>query len=134
MSIRNFDPEEASDLLATVRSQLTPGDGLLIGVDLCRDEAVLVPAYDDALGVSRAFNLNVLDRLNRELGADFRTERFGHRARWNDGESRMEMHLVSHADQVVRIRHPAWRPGFDSPFATARPFTPRAATSSRSRA
>jgi dimethylhistidine N-methyltransferase len=102
-SIGNFDPEEAARLLRRVRAGLEAGDGLLLGVDLVKDEAALLAAYDDAAGVTAAFNRNVLVRLNRELGADFDPEAFAHRALWNAAESRIEMHLVSRAAQQVRI-------------------------------
>ncbi len=73
-------------LLHRVRGGLRPGDGLLLGVDLVKDEATLLAAYDDFAGVTAEFNLNLLTRLNRELGAEFNLESFGHRAVWNDAE------------------------------------------------
>jgi dimethylhistidine N-methyltransferase len=102
-SIGNFDPEEAADLLDGVRAGLKPGDGMLLGVDLVKDAATLVAAYDDGAGVTAAFNLNLLARLNRELGADFRLEAFAHRAVWNKAESRIEIYLVSREKQRVRL-------------------------------
>ena len=102
-SIGNFDPHEAELLLQRVRAGLSPGDGLLLGVDLVKDESTLVAAYDDAAGVTAAFNLNLLARLNRELGADFNLEAFEHRAVWNARQSRIEMHLESRIAQQVRI-------------------------------
>jgi uncharacterized SAM-dependent methyltransferase len=75
----------------------------MLGADSTNDPAVLGPAYDDRSGVTAAFNLNLLTRLNRECGADFDLGRFEHRAVWNAGESRIEMHLVSLAGQEVRI-------------------------------
>jgi dimethylhistidine N-methyltransferase len=102
-SIGNFEPDEAAGLLARVRAELKPGDGLLLGVDLKKDEATLLAAYDDAAGVTADFNLNVLARLNRELGADFELDAFEHRAIWNEDVSRMEMHLESRAAQRVRL-------------------------------
>jgi len=102
-SIGNFYPEEAADLLDGVRAGLKPGDGMLLGVDLVKDAATLVAAYDDAAGVTAAFNLNLLARLNRELGADFRLEAFAHRAVWNGAESRIEIYLVSREKQRVRL-------------------------------
>jgi len=107
-SIGNFEPEEAERLLASVRSTLDPGDCLLLGVDLVKPESVLLTAYDDAAGVTAAFNRNLLVRLNRELDADFRLESFAHRAIWNATESRIEMHLVSRKKQTV------WLPGIDA--------------------
>jgi L-histidine N-alpha-methyltransferase len=102
-SIGNFSPKEARSILRNLRSELRPGDSLLLGTDMVKDEATLVRAYDDRDGVTAAFNLNVLHRLNRELGANFDTECFRHRARWNRVESRMEMHLESTRDQCVNI-------------------------------
>ena len=102
-SIGNFDPQEAAKLLDGVRAGLKPGDGLLLGVDLVKDAATLVAAYDDAAGVTAAFNLNLLERLNRELGADFDLGAFAHRAVWNGAESRIEMHLASRGKQRVRL-------------------------------
>jgi dimethylhistidine N-methyltransferase len=106
-SIGNFDPWQAAELLSGVRSGLKSGDGLLLGVDLVKDEATLVAAYDDAAGVTADFNLNLLARLNRELGADFYLESFEHRAVWNAQESRIEMHLES------RIAQRVWLTGLD---------------------
>src|SRR5579862_4657828 len=102
-SIGNFSPEEARAILRDLRSELRAGDALLLGTDMVKDEATLVPAYDDREGVTAAFNLNVLHRLNRELGANFDPGCFQHRARWNGAESRMEMHLESICDQWVDI-------------------------------
>jgi dimethylhistidine N-methyltransferase len=102
-NIGNFLPEAARTILRSLRSQLRPGDALLLGTDLIKDEATLVRAYDDKKGVTAAFNLNILNRLNRELGADFDTACFRHRARWNPVESRIEMHLESTRDQQVHI-------------------------------
>ncbi len=102
-SIGNYDPPEAVALLARVRAALAPGDGLLLGADLRKSPRLLVPAYDDAAGVTAAFNKNLLVRLNRELGADFDLHAFRHVALWNDGASRIEMHLESLRAQLVRI-------------------------------
>ncbi len=102
-SIGNFSPEDAVRVLRTVREQLQPGDTLLLGTDLVKDEATLLAAYDDAAGVTAEFNRNMLHRLNRELGADFDVDRFSHRALWNAAESRMEMHLVEQRAQRVTI-------------------------------
>jgi L-histidine N-alpha-methyltransferase len=93
-SIGNFYPEEATALLQRIRAALRPGDAFLLGVDLVKDEATLVAAYDDAAGVTAAFNRNILARLNRELGAKFPLDAFAHHAVWNPSASRMEMHLV----------------------------------------
>ncbi len=102
-SIGNFEPEEAARLLGSVRAALTPGDSMLLGVDLVKDKSTLLAAYDDAAGVTADFNLNLLIRLNRELGAGFACEAFAHRAVWNATHSRMEMHLVSRKRQTVNI-------------------------------
>jgi L-histidine N-alpha-methyltransferase len=102
-SIGNFSPQEARTILRNLRSQLRSGDALLLGTDMVKDEATLVRAYDDKDGVTAAFNLNILHRLNRELGANFDTRCFRHRARWNRAKSRMEMHLESTRGQCVNI-------------------------------
>jgi len=102
-SIGNFEPHQAARLLRRVRAGLEIGDTMLLGVDLAKDEATLVAAYDDAAGVTAAFNKNVLVRLNRELDAEFDAEAFAHRAVWNKAASRMEMHLVSRIAHSVHI-------------------------------
>src|SRR5579864_6429015 len=102
-SIGNFSPEEARAILCNLRSELRGGDALLLGTDMVKDEATLVRAYDDKDGVTAAFNLNLLHRLNRELGANFDADCFRHRALWNSMESRIEMHLESTRDQSVDI-------------------------------
>jgi len=106
-SIGNFEPGESQMLLERVRAALDPGDCILLGVDLVKEQAVLEAAYDDAAGVTAAFNRNMLVRLNRELDADFHPETFAHRAVWNADKSRMEMHLVSETKQTV------WLPAID---------------------
>jgi L-histidine Nalpha-methyltransferase len=113
-SIGNFEPEEAARILRKVRKQLHPGDGLLLGVDLVKDESTLTAAYDDAAGVTAAFNKNMLVRMNRELGADFDLRRFNHRAVWNESMSRMEMHLESCAGQCVRFAALDWEIEFSA--------------------
>lgn len=112
-SIGNFDPAEAKRLLEGIHAGLEPGDALLLGVDLVKDDAVLLAAYDDAAGVTAAFNRNLLVRLNRKLCADFQLENFAHRAVWNRTASRIEMHLESRVCQCVRI--PA-QDGMDASF------------------
>ena len=102
-SIGNFEPLEADQLLANIRAALVPGDSLLLGVDLVKEESALLAAYDDAAGVTAEFNLNLLARLNRELGAGFDLDAFAHRAVWNADHSRIEMHLVSRKRQQVKI-------------------------------
>ena len=102
-SLGNFEPEDARRLLLNVRNQLAPGDMLLLGVDMVKDISTLIAAYDDARGVTAAFNRNVLARINRELGAGFDLMKFRHKVRWNGAQSRIEMHLESTRDQYVRI-------------------------------
>lgn len=102
-NIGNYDPAEGRTLLATVRRQLDPGDALVLGFDRRKDERLLVPAYDDAAGVTAAFNMNVLGRINRELGGRFDLESFRHVALWNDAASRIELYLESLRDQVIPI-------------------------------
>ena len=102
-NIGNLAPAESLAFVGAVRSRLRRGDRFLLGADLVKPEAELMLAYDDPLGVTAAFNLNVLARLNRELGADFDLDAFAHRAVWNPAESRMEMHLESLRAQTVEI-------------------------------
>lgn len=102
-TIGNFTPEEATRLLEVFARNLGPGARLVIGVDLLKDEARLVPAYDDAAGVTAAFNLNLLGRANRELGADFDIGAFAHKAVFNRRLGRIEMHLVSRTRQRVSV-------------------------------
>ena len=92
-------------ILRNLGSQLQAGDALLLGTDMVKDEPTLVAAYDDRDGVTAEFNLNILHRLNRELGANFDTGCFRHRVLWNSIESRIEMHLESTQEQDVRIEH-----------------------------
>lgn len=100
-TIGNFDTPEAIELLWTMRDTAGPAGGLLIGYDLVKDRGILERAYNDAGGVTAAFNLNVLARLNRELDADFDLQGFRHEARWQADASRVEMHLVSlHAQEI----------------------------------
>jgi L-histidine Nalpha-methyltransferase len=102
-NIGNFDPPGADEFLRTIRSALAPGDSLLLGADLVKSERELLLAYDDPLGVTAAFNRNLLVRANRELAADFDVDGFTHRAVWNPEASRIEMHLVSVRRQRVRV-------------------------------
>ena len=102
-SIGNFAPDEAVAVLGNLRGQLRPGDTLLLGTDLVKDPATLEAAYCDADGVTEAFNLNLLRRLNRELGAGFDLSAFRHVASFNREASRIEMHLKSTRSQNVRI-------------------------------
>ena len=109
-SIGNFTPPEALEFLRRVRAQ-AQGGGLLIGVDLVKPAAVLEAAYDDALGVTAAFNLNILRQLNRLIGSDFEPRQWRHVGLYNAQASRVEMHLEARQDLVVR-----W-PGAERPFA-----------------
>ena len=103
-NIGNFDPPAAAAFLLRIRAALRPGDRLLLGADLVKPEADLVLAYDDPLGVTAAFNKNLLVRINEELDGDFDLAAFAHRAVWNAPEQRVEMHLVSSKPQRVIVR------------------------------
>jgi dimethylhistidine N-methyltransferase len=102
-SIGNFLPGESRAILQNLGSQLRTGDALVLGTDLVKDESTMVSAYDDDNCVTAAFNLNVLNRLNRELGADFDLTSFRHRAYWNPVELRIEMHLESTCEQSIQV-------------------------------
>ena len=102
-TIGNFRPPEAVTLMTQLARLVGPGGQLLIGADLAKDARVLEPAYDDAAGVTAAFNLNLLVRINRELGADFDVDSFRHRARYRPECGRVELHLVSQRRQTVRL-------------------------------
>src|SRR3954465_6429827 len=102
-NIGNFDTPAALAFLRRIRDVLQPGDLLLLGADLVKPERELQLAYDDPLGVTAAFNKNLLVRINRELGGAFDLDAFDHRAAWNPAEQRIEMHLVSRAPQTVGI-------------------------------
>ncbi|KOV67840.1 histidyl-tRNA synthetase [Streptomyces sp. NRRL WC-3618] len=102
-TIGNLLPPERAAFLSSVRSLLSPGDALLLGTDLVKDESVLVPAYDDAAGVTAAFNKNVLTVVNRELGADFDPDAFEHVALWDADNEWIEMRLRSLAEQTVKV-------------------------------
>ena len=102
-NIGNYDRPGASALVHGLRGQLGAGDGLLLGTDLVKSERELLLAYDDPLGVTAAFNLNLLERINRELGGDFELAAFAHEAVWNADESRVEMHLVARSRQEIHI-------------------------------
>lgn len=111
-NIGNFDPPHAEGFLREIRAAMRPGDALLLGADLVKPEAELLLAYDDPLGVTAAFNKNLLLRMNTELLADFDLSAFDHRAVWNGRERRIEMHLVSRRAQRVSIE----RAGLTIPF------------------
>ena len=122
-NIGNFDAPAADEFMTAIRDALAPGDVLLLGADLVKPERDLLLAYDDPLGVTAAFNRNLLVRINRELNATFDLEAFAHRAVWNSAEQRVEMYLESLQRQTVTIgmsdpeeahspRHEAWRVTF----------------------
>jgi dimethylhistidine N-methyltransferase len=102
-NIGNFDPPGAAAFLSLIRRSLRPRDYLLLGADLVKPESQLLLAYDDPLGLTAAFNKNLLVRLNHEVSADFELDQFAHRAVWNASESRVEMHLVSLVSQTVHV-------------------------------
>jgi L-histidine Nalpha-methyltransferase len=102
-TIGNFDRPAADDFLRQVRAALEPGDSLLLGTDLEKDTSLQLAAYDDPVGVTAAFNLNLLARVNRELGANFWLRDFRHLALWNDEERRIEMHLQATRRQRIEI-------------------------------
>jgi L-histidine Nalpha-methyltransferase len=103
-TIGNFERAAADDFLAAVRGVLRPGDALLLGTDLVKEVPRMLAAYDDAAGVTAAFNRNLLVRINRELLADFDPRRFDHEVRWDAGSRRIEMHLRSRGAQRIAIR------------------------------
>jgi dimethylhistidine N-methyltransferase len=111
-TIGNFDARCRADFLNQVRRRLREGDAMLIGCDLLKPVETLIQAYDDPTGVTASFNLNLLGRINRELGADFDLRAFSHEARWNQRERRIEMHLRSEQDQSVFIRDAGFRCSF----------------------
>jgi L-histidine N-alpha-methyltransferase len=102
-TIGNFEPVARAAFLTALRRELAPGEGFLLGADLVKSPGVLVPAYDDAAGVTAAFNRNVLDVLNSGLGADFDSSSFEHVAVWDDEAEWIEMRLRSTRDQTVRV-------------------------------
>jgi L-histidine Nalpha-methyltransferase len=103
-TIGNFEPAAAIDFLYAIRMCLEPGDALLLGTDLVKQERLMLAAYDDPAGVTAAFNLNLLGRINRELGADFDLRQFEHHVRYAKEAQRIEMHLRSKLEQTVSIR------------------------------
>jgi L-histidine Nalpha-methyltransferase len=108
-TIGNFIPASATDLLRQFRALLGPGSRLLIGMDRVKPVERLIAAYDDPEGVTAEFNLNLLERINRELDADIPVDAFRHEARWNDILSRMEMHLVATRDVEFTIAGRSFR-------------------------
>lgn len=103
-SIGNFEDNDAVTLLRNVGKHLSPGGALLLGTDMVKSESVLIPAYDDAQGITARFNKNILARLNRELMADFDLSKFRHVAEWNPIQSRIEIYLESLCLQIVNLR------------------------------
>lgn len=103
-NLSNFERPEAQRFLSALRALLRPGDGLLLATDLDKPTELLLPAYDDAAGVTAAFNKNLLVRLNTELDADFEVRAFRHEARWNALHRRIEMHLVATRPMEVSVR------------------------------
>jgi L-histidine N-alpha-methyltransferase len=102
-TIGNLDPAQRARFLFDVDAMLDPDEAFLLGTDLVKDRQRLVAAYDDAAGVTAAFDRNALVVMNRELGADFAPDAFAHRAVWDEEESWIEMHLVARTAQVVRV-------------------------------
>ena len=102
-NIGNFDPPGASAFLQNIRASVKHGDAVLLGVDLVKSTERLLVAYDDPLGVTAAFNRNLLLRMNRDLGASIDLDEFLHRAVWNAEQGRVEMHLVARSDQTIDI-------------------------------
>jgi len=102
-TIGNFDRDAGIEFLGEVRRIVAPGDALLLGTDLEKPLGQLLAAYDDPLGVTAAFNLNLLARINRELGADFDLGKFRHAVRWDEQERRIEMHVRSTCRQTVHV-------------------------------
>ena len=102
-TIGNFEPARAVEFLKSVRGMLEPGDVFYLSADLEKERERMIAAYDDAIGATAAFNLNLLARINRDLGGKFVLSRFQHRARYNEAEHRIEMHLESKIDQTVPV-------------------------------
>ena len=103
-TIGNFDRAAGEQFLTRVRGELQPGDLLFLSTDMVKSEALLLPAYDDSVGVTAAFNKNMLARINRELAGQFNLNDFAHQARWNTSERRIEMHLAALRDVEVPIQ------------------------------
>ncbi len=127
-TIGNLTPPEAEQFLCGKRAMLGADGAFLIGLDLAKDPAILIPAYDDAQGVTAAFNLNMITRLNAELGAGLDEALFRHEARWNSAESRIEMHLVARAAQTAHIAGQtfSFRPGESIHTENSYKYTPAA--------
>ena len=102
-SIGNFDPKEAKNFLCSLKRYIRQEDALLIGIDLEKDKTILDKAYNDKMGITAKFNLNILARINRELDGEFNLSSFGHKSFYNIHKHRIEMHLESKLDQEVRV-------------------------------
>ena len=128
-TIGNMVPETAVNLLRSMRATLGTGGLLLIGMDRVKDVDVLLPAYDDAAGVTARFNMNLLTRINRELGATIPVDAFHHEARWNDGHARVEMHLVADRDVAFEVAGRPFRimAGTSIHTENSHKYTPRSA-------
>ena len=128
-TIGNMVPETAVNLLRSMRATLGTGALLLIGMDRVKDVDVLLPAYDDAAGVTARFNLNLLTRINRELGGTVPMDAFHHEARWNDGHARVEMHLVAERDVAFEVSGQPFRlmAGTSIHTENSHKYTPRSA-------
>lgn len=128
-TIGNMIARTATDLLRSMRETLGEGALLLIGMDLVKDEEVLIAAYDDAQGVTARFNRNLLERINRELGGDIPLQSFAHEARWNDPFARIEMHLVAREDVTFTVsgKRFAMRSGESIHTENSHKFTKRSA-------
>lgn len=113
-NLGNFDPPEAAAFLGEIGAELAPGDFLLLGVDLVKPIDALLLAYDDPLGVTAAFNKNLLHRMNAELGGTFALDRFRHEARWDPPAQRVEMHLVSLERQQIDVPGAGVRAAFEA--------------------
>ena len=108
-TIGNLEPEEAIHFLKKIGKLVGSGGGLVIGVDLKKDPEIFKMAYDDPHGVTSDFNLNLLERLNREVSADFDINNFTHEAIYNENQGKIEMHLVSKISQLVRVNQTVFR-------------------------
>ncbi|MBO0859505.1 MAG: L-histidine N(alpha)-methyltransferase [Chloracidobacterium sp.] len=115
-NVGNYMPDEARELLKQIRNALQPGDGLLLGADLKKARETLEAAYNDALNLTAAFSRNLLLRINRDLNADFDLRQFKHRAFFNEDQSRIEIHLVSGAEQLVNIHGADSQPALQIKF------------------
>ncbi|WP_068073715.1 L-histidine N(alpha)-methyltransferase [Novosphingobium lentum] len=129
-TIGNLVPSSAVDLLRSMRETLGEGSQLLIGMDRIKDPAILIAAYDDPEGVTAAFNLNLLSRINRELDGDIPVEQFAHHALWNDQLARIEMHLVAQRNVAFEVagQRFAMRSGQTIHTENSHKYDPRSAT------